>query len=170
MQETLTYLDQTFINFREFLFEDHACRWVDMKRFGVSDSNVGDTQLLTELIGHEQFRDDYAGGGVEAGGLRHGPYWLRNVSPAAYVRVDEMSAHAILRDWAAQFGPLPVALSARLEHEVHPLVAGATERYRLSDLGHEAFHDWGGVHVDFHELVFIDRPAKILSLLVAADD
>ncbi|RSN03725.1 hypothetical protein DMB42_34120 [Nonomuraea sp. WAC 01424] len=170
MQEALTYLDQTFINFREFLFADHAHRWVDIKRFAISHPDVGDAHLLTELIGHEQFRDDYAGGGVEADGLRHGPYWLRNVSPAAYMRVDEMSTDTVLRDWATQFGPLPAALSARLEHEVHPLVAGATERYRLSGLGREAFHDWGGVHADFHELVLIDRPAKILSLLVAADD
>ncbi|MEV0388725.1 hypothetical protein [Nonomuraea sp. NPDC050643] len=82
---------------------------VDIKRFGVSHADAGDTRLLTELI-------------------------------------------------------------ARLEHAVHPLVAGATERYRLADLGRAAFHDWGGVHVDFHELVCIDRPAKTLSLLVAADD
>ncbi|MEV1170138.1 hypothetical protein [Nonomuraea sp. NPDC049784] len=170
MQVALTYLDQTFINFREFLLKDHARRWVDIKRFGMSHADVGDTHLLTELIGHEQFRDDYAGGGVEADGLRHGPYWLRSVSATAYVHVDEMNANAILRDWAAQFGPLPAALSARLEREVHPLVAGATERYQLADLGHEAFHGWGGVHIDFHELVVIDRPAKILSLLVAADD
>ncbi|SDM14467.1 hypothetical protein [Nonomuraea jiangxiensis] len=136
----------------------------------MSHADVGDGHLLAELIGHEQFRDDYAGGGVEADGLRHGPYWLRNVCPAAYVRLDEMSANAILRDWAAQFGPLPAALSARLEHTVHPLVAEATVRYQLTDLGQDAFHDWSGVHIDFHELVFIDRPARILSLLVAADD
>ncbi|WP_431896170.1 hypothetical protein [Nonomuraea sp. bgisy101] len=166
----LTYQDQTFINFRQFTSGDHARRWVDIKRFGLSRPDADVTHLLTELIGQEQYRDDYAGGGVEVNGLRHGPYWLRNVSPAAYVRVDEASANAILRDWAAQFGPLPVALSARLEHEVHALVAGATERYQLKDLGYEAFHDWGGVHNDFHELVVIDRPAKALSLLVAADD
>lgn len=168
MQEALTYLDRTFVNFREFRFANHARRWLDIKRFSMPDA--GDARLLRALMGHEQFRDDYAGGGVEAGGLRHGPYWLRNISPAAYARTDERDADATLRDWAAQFGPLPAALSARLEREVHPLVSGATGRYRLSDLGHEAFHDWGGVHGDFHELVLIDRPARLLSLLVAADD
>ncbi|MEV4395562.1 hypothetical protein [Nonomuraea sp. NPDC049607] len=170
MQKALTYLDQTFINFREFPFGDHAYRWVDIKRFGVSHPDVGDACLLTELIGHEQFRDDYAGGGVEVDGLRHGPYWLRNVTPTAYGHVDEMTASALLRDWAAQFGPLPAALSAQLDHDVHPLITGATDRYRLADLGHGAFHDWGRVHSDFHELVLVDRPAKVLSLLVAADD
>ncbi len=46
----------------------------------------------------------------------------------------------------------------------------ATNRYQLEDLGREAFHDWGGVHTDFHELILIDRAAGVLSLLVAADD
>ncbi|MER6171121.1 hypothetical protein [Streptosporangium sp. NPDC001681] len=170
MQETLTYQDQTFINFREFDFEGHAFRWVDIKRFVLYRPDTDDAHLLAELIGHEQYRDDYAGGGVETDGLRHGPYWLRNLSPAAYVHIDEVSANAILRGWAEQFDPLPAELSARLENEIHSLVAEATERYRLKDLGREAFHDWGGVHIDFHELVLIDRAAGTLSLLVAADD
>jgi len=50
------------------------------------------------------------------------------------------------------------------------LLAVATSRYQLEDLGHEAFHDWGGVHTDFYELILIDRTAGVLSLLVAADD
>ncbi|MGW4425992.1 hypothetical protein [Streptosporangium sp. NPDC004631] len=170
MQETLRYQDQIFINFREFDFDHHAYRWVDIKRFGLSGPDADDARLLAELIGHERYRDDYAGGGVDAGGLRHGPYWLRNVSPAAYERTDEVSASAILRGWAEQFGPLPVELLVRLENEVHPLVAKAAERYRLKNLGHGAFHDWGGVHIDFHELVLVDRIAGTLSLLVAADD
>ncbi|GAA4517553.1 MULTISPECIES: hypothetical protein [Nonomuraea] len=167
---TLTYRDQIFINFSAFDFEDHAFRWIDVKRFGLSRRDVAGGQLLADLVGHEQYRDDYAGGGAEAAGLRHGPYWLRNLSPAAYEQVDGAAAHAVLRGWADQFGPLPAALSARLEDEVHPLLADATERYRLKDLGRGAFHDWGGVQIDFHELVLVDRTAGTLSLLVAADD
>ncbi|GGT00797.1 hypothetical protein GCM10010156_68660 [Planobispora rosea] len=170
MQGTLAYQDHLFINFRDFDFERHAYRWIDIKRFGLSRPDVDGTHLLAELIGHEQYRDDYAGGGAEPDGIRHGSYWLRNISPAAFTRIDKAGANAILRGWAEQFGPLPAALSARLENEVHPLLAEAIERYRLEDLDREAFHDWGGVHIDFHELVLIDRVAGTLALLVAADD
>ncbi|GAB1824599.1 TilS substrate-binding domain-containing protein [Herbidospora sp. RD11066] len=163
-------LDQLFINFRDFGFDGHAYRWVDIKRFGLSRPVAADEDLLKDLIGHEHYRDDYAGGGVEAGGERHGPYWLRNVGPDAFAAISETEASAVLRDWANRFGALPDPLAARLEREVHPLVRGATVRYRLQDLGVEAFHDWGGVHGEFHELVLLDRQAATLSLLVAADD
>jgi hypothetical protein len=170
VREALTYHDQTFINFRDFHFKDHGHRWVDIKRFELSLPEADDAHLLTELIGHEQYRDDYAGGGAEADGLRHGPYWLRNLSSAAYAQVDEVSANATLRSWAEQFGALPAALSTRMNREVHPLITGAGGRYQLKDLGRAAFHDWGGVHAEFHELVLIDHDARSLSLLVAADD
>ncbi|MEV6867793.1 hypothetical protein AB0M44_43265 [Streptosporangium subroseum] len=170
MQEVLTYQDHLFINFGDFHFEGHGYRWVDIKRFGLPRPDADDAHLLAELIGHEQYRDDYAGGGVDIDGVRHGPYWLRNLSPTAYAHVDEVGANATLRSWAGQFGELPMVLSARLEREVHPLVAGATGRYQLKNLGHEAFHDWGGVHGEFHELILVDRVAETLSLLVAADD
>ncbi|WP_089211586.1 hypothetical protein [Streptosporangium subroseum] len=81
-----------------------------------------------------------------------------------------MGANAILRTWAEQFGALPAALLARLDREVHPLITRASGRYQLKDLGREAFHDWGGVHTEFYELVLIDHAAQSLSLLVAADD
>ncbi len=42
---------------------------------------------------------------------------------------------------------------ARLEQEAYPVVTEATARYRLDDLGGDALHDWGGVLVDFLELV-----------------
>ena len=173
MSETLAYRNQIFINFRGFRFDSpagHAFRWVDVKRFDLPGSDPGDEWLLTTLIGHVAFRDDYAGGGVEAEGLRHGPYWLRQITPARYVQIDEERANELLRGWAEQFGALPPALTARLEREVYLLLTAATSRYQLEDLGHEAFHDWGGVHADFHELILIDRTAGVLSLLVAADD
>ncbi|MEN3536295.1 hypothetical protein AAH991_14355 [Microbispora sp. ZYX-F-249] len=173
MSETLAYRDQTFVNFRSFRFDvpaGHAFRWVDIKRFDLPRSDPGDDWLLTALIGHTAFRDDYAGGGVEPEGLRHGPYWLRHITPARYIQIDEEHANGLLRGWAGQYGELPPDLAVRLEREVYLPLAAATSRYRLEDLGHEAFHDWGGVHTDFHELILIDRMAGVLSLLVAADD
>ncbi|MEU3168512.1 hypothetical protein [Streptosporangium sp. NPDC006930] len=170
VQVRLTFQDQVFTNFRELDLEHHAFRWVDIKRFRLFWPDADDVHLLAELIGHEQYRDDCAGGGVEAGGLRQGPYWLRNLSPTAYAHIDEAGAKTLLLGWERQCGPLPAALSGRLKCEVRPLVAEATGRYRLKDLGCEVFHDWGGVHTDFHELILIDRAAGTLSLLVTADD
>ncbi|AWS46907.1 hypothetical protein [Streptosporangium sp. 'caverna'] len=170
MQEVLTYQDHLFVNFSDFHFEGHGYRWVDIKRFGLPRPDTDDAHLLAELIGHEQYRDDYAGGGVDIDGVRHGPYWLRNLSPTAYAHVDEVDAKAIFRRWAEQYGELPTVLSARLEREVHPLISGATGRHQLKNIGREAFHDWGGIHDEFHELILIDRVAETLSLLVAADD
>ncbi|WP_329019276.1 hypothetical protein [Streptomyces sp. NBC_01601] len=41
---------------------------------------------------------------------------------------------------------------------------------RSDQLPEDAFHDYGPIHIDYHELVCIDRPAATLTLLVAADD
>ncbi|MGV9269505.1 hypothetical protein ACWDRR_33130 [Kitasatospora sp. NPDC003701] len=40
----------------------------------------------------------------------------------------------------------------------------------LGQLPEDAFHDYGPIHIDYHELVLIDRLAATLILLVAADD
>lgn len=172
MEHELDYRGQAFINFRDFfgLSPDHAYRWVDLKRFALPSTAWSDTQLLDALIGHDEFRDDYAGGGVDPVGVRHGPYWLNRISVEAYEPVDEMTAANIVRVWASQYGELPQRLEATLERDVHALVRAATSRYRLTVLGEDALHDWGGVHTEFHELVVIDRDTDTAALIVAADD
>jgi hypothetical protein len=64
--------------------------------------------------------------------------------------------------WAGQYGELPHTLKAALERDVNSLVHAATSRYRLKALGEGALHDWGGVHLEFHELVVIDRRTRHL--------
>jgi hypothetical protein len=122
------------------------------------------------LIRHDQFRDDYAGGGIDPVGIRHGSYWLDRITVEAYAPVDETTALGILVAWAHQYGDLPQLLEDSLERGVYAHVRTATSRYRLKALGEAALHDWGGVHGEFHELVAIDRAASSLALLVAADD
>ncbi|WP_432178434.1 hypothetical protein [Streptomyces sp. NBC_00063] len=46
----------------------------------------------------------------------------------------------------------------------------AHPQHVLGELPEDALHDHGTIHIDFHELVLVDRPAAPLSLLVAADD
>jgi hypothetical protein len=119
---------------------------------------------------HEQFRDDYAGGDVDPAGTRHGSYWLDRITTQAYEPVTAATAIGVLSAWAHQFGNIPQLLEDTLEREIYLPVREATSLYRLKELGRAAFHDWGGVHIDFHELVIIDRVAGSLALMVAADD
>ncbi|WP_328404969.1 hypothetical protein OHS70_37060 [Streptomyces sp. NBC_00390] len=173
MGNKLTHEGSAFINFRDYKFQgstSHGFRWVDIKHLQFPAGSVDDRGLLAALIGHEQFRDDYAGGGVLPEGLRHGPYWLRLVTPDVYEAVSRERGARILREWANQFGDVPAELEADLQHAVFDRLAAADHIYYLGELGDEAIHDWGRVHGCFHEFVLIDRSAGQIALLVAADD
>ncbi|WP_418955512.1 hypothetical protein [Streptomyces tritici] len=174
MEYALTHEGTAFLNFRHYPFRGayaHAYRWVDVKRLRLPAEPRTDRELLTALIAHEQFRDDYAGGGVEPDGIRHGPYWLSRVTPEAYEPIAAEAAERALRDWADQYEPVPEELAADLRRETSsdtwPTADGV---YRLSGLGEDAYHDWGPVHGEYHEFVVLDRRARRLTLLVAADD
>ncbi|WP_278265811.1 hypothetical protein [Nocardia sp. AG03] len=173
MGNTLTYETGAFINFRDYRFHDpraHGFRWVSIKHLRLGPGSDGDRELLAALIGHEQFRDDYAGGGVLPDGSRHGPFWLRLVGPDAYEVISREASAEILRSWTDLLGTAPTELEADLQREVFNRLIAADRIYYLSGLGDEAIHDWGRVHGYFHELVLIDRSAGRITLLVAADD
>jgi hypothetical protein len=173
MENQLTHEASAFINFRDYKFQDsmsHGFRWVDIKHLRLVGEPVEARELLAALVGHEQFRDDYAGGGVLAEGSRHGPYWVWLVTPDAYEAVSrEKSAH-VLWGWVNQFGDVPAKLEANLREEVFDRLSQADHICYLKGLGDEAIHDWGRVHEYFHEFVLIDRSAGRITLLVAADD
>lgn len=86
MDNGLAHEESVFINFRRYVPDpkEHGFRWVDIKQLRFSAESLDDRGLLAALIGHEQFRDDYAGGGVLPDGPRHGPYWLRLITSALY--------------------------------------------------------------------------------------
>ncbi|MEW2253343.1 hypothetical protein AB0907_39265 [Streptomyces sp. NPDC006975] len=161
-----------FINFRHYVPDpkEHGFRWIDIKELRFSAGSFDDTELLAALIGHEQFRDDYAGGGVLPEGIRHGPYWLRLITPDLYEFVSQEKAVQILREWMDPFWEVPTELEAVLQCEMFGRLAAAEAIYYLSELGDEAIHDWGRVHDCFHEFVLIDRSAGRITLVVAADD
>ncbi|ROQ93798.1 hypothetical protein EDE04_0203 [Streptomyces sp. 2132.2] len=173
MENQLTHEANNFINFRDYNFRDprsHGFRWVDIKHLRIPAVSGEAHELLAALIGHEQFRDDYAGGGVLSEGSRHGPYWLRLVTPDAYEAVSREKSACVLWGWVNQFGDVPAKLGADLQQEVFDRLSSADHIYYLSGLGDEAIHDWGCVHQYFHEFVLIDRSAGRITLLVAADD
>lgn len=173
MDNLLAHEASAFINFRNYKFQDprsHGYRWFDIKHLRILAESVEAQELLAALIGHDQFRDDYAGGGVLPEGSRHGPYWLRLVTPDVYEAVSQEKSARILWGWANKLGDMPARLEAELQQEVFDRLAAAEHIYYLSGLGDEAIHDWGRVHEDFHDFVLIDRSAGRVTLLVAADD
>ncbi|MFD7734132.1 hypothetical protein ACFV6F_27595 [Kitasatospora phosalacinea] len=168
----LDFIERTFVNFRDHPFPDgrgHGFRWVDLKSFRFA-RDCRDQDLLTAVVAHEQFRDDYAGGGVDPDGLRHGPYWLNVISPDEYQPVSCDRTALVLEEWVKQYGGLPNSLEDALDATLRAAVNSASRLYCLRDLGSDAFHDWGGVHGEFHEFVAVDDDRQALTLLVAADD
>jgi hypothetical protein len=65
---------------------------------------------------------------------------------------------------------LPADLTNALRERVYGLISSASSCYQLKELDKAAFHDWAGVHTQFHELVAINRVVGTLALIVAADD
>jgi hypothetical protein len=172
MNDGLAHEKSSFINFRRYVPDpkEHGFRWVDIKQLHFSAESVDDRGLLAALVGHEQFRDDYAGGGVLTAGLRHGPYWLRLITPDLYEPISQEKAVQIVREWVDPLRDVPTELEGDLQREVFDRLAAADGIYYLSELGDEAIHDWGRVHDYFHEFVLIDRSAGRITLIVAADD
>lgn len=164
MSDGLDYLGSTFINFSNSTFQ-----WVDIKHFHLP-ADVDDEAALALLIAHDTYGDNYAGGDPGTDPERHGSYWRRFISTASFVATDPDVELATLRAWASQWAEPPERIRAELAAQVYPRLSAAGAVYRLRDLGRAAFHDWGGVHFDFHELVLIGRAAGTLDLLVAADD
>ncbi|WP_331766887.1 hypothetical protein [Embleya sp. NBC_00896] len=168
----LTHWDSLFVNFRDFDFPDgrgHGYRWVDIKRFRLPTDVSDDRDLLAALIAHPDFRDTYDGAGVWLE-PRHGPWWSDRITPDTYEAVDEAIAIGTIHTWATNGIDPPAALEARLQEVVYTPIRQATSRYALSALPDDAHHDYGPIHIEFHELVLVDRARGTLALLVAADD
>ncbi|MFI2242550.1 hypothetical protein [Streptomyces chrestomyceticus] len=172
MHHALTHWDSPFINFKDFGFPDgrgHGFRWVHIKRFHLPSGSPTDEDLLTALIAHPEFRDTYDGAGVWVE-PRHGQWWADRITPGTYAAVDPSSAAATIRTWATSDVPLPPELDVKLREAVYTPIRQATSRYALGALPEDAYHDYGPIHIEFHELVLIDRCLGTLTLLVAADD
>lgn len=158
------HVDHVFIN-----FANRTYQWVDIHRFHLPESIGEDATILAMLISHEQFGNDYAtrpGDNPE----RHGPYWRDRITPDCFDPTDAAAAERHLRAWAEQIAPVPDHLQPELHRELYQPLHAADRLYQLRDLGRGAFHDWGGVHNEFHELVVINRTNRTVALVVAADD
>lgn len=165
MTAGLRPVDHVFLNFGNKTFQ-----WVDVRRFALPAPATDDAAILAMLINHELYGHDHAGGDPGGDPHRHGPYWRNRITPACYDPIDPDTAERRLRSWAEQFAPVPERLRPDLEQKVYQPLRSADSLYELRDLGPEAFHDWGSVHNEFHELVLINQATHALTLVVASDD
>ncbi|YCK33991.1 hypothetical protein ACNF49_07825 [Actinomadura sp. ATCC 39365] len=171
--QLVAYCATDFFNFRDYPFAeslDHGFRWINLKHFDLLNPTASDADLVHAVIQHDQFRDDYAGGGVDPAGTRHGHYWLQHITTQAYEPVGIPTVIATIASWAHQYGDVPQPLQNILETEIFDRIRQATARYQLKDLGEDCYHDYGRVHQDFHEVITINRTNNTLALIVAADD
>lgn len=169
MENLPTHESGVFLDFRHHEFRSphaHAFRWVDVEHLRFSDASTDDRRLLEALIGHERFRDAYAGGGVDPEEIRHGEYRPVAITPEAYEPVDHGKARAVLREWADRYGPVPDTLEADLRREVFDPLDRADGVHHLTGVGENEYHDQASVH----EFVLIDRAERRVALVVAADD
>ncbi|MEV0593342.1 hypothetical protein [Nonomuraea cavernae] len=170
MTASLHFVAHELINFR-----NGSYAWIDVRRFQLAGWSGDDMAALDLLLRHERYRDDYASGdsvGLDSRRL-HGPFLLSRVTAGSFEPVDEASAHQLIRTWAKEIGfldPVPEELAPRLETHVYDSLCGATERYKLRELGEEAMHDYGLVLWDFWELVLLNRSDASLTLVVGAVD
>ncbi|UGT60879.1 hypothetical protein [Nocardia asteroides] len=169
----LEYRTQSFINFRDFDFDDrgkHRFRWIDIKKFAFELTEWDDRLILQALIANPEFPDDYVGGGVDREGLRHGPYWRASITPEAYRKIDTVSALDIFGGWLSGCGVIPAELDSAIAREVRDPMRTADSRYLLRELGSSASNDYGDIHIEFHEFVLISEVEKSVLLVVATDD
>lgn len=165
MTASLVSAGRIFINFK-----NHTYQWVDIRKFHLPETEASDVIVLTKLIDHELYGDNYASGEFGEDPERHGPYWRNRITPDCFDATAAEIEETVLRTWAEQYAPLSGPVRTALDRELYQPLRASGRLYRLRDLGSVAFHDWGGVQIEFHELVLINRATSTLHLAVAADD
>jgi hypothetical protein len=154
------------------LLEDGTYRWVDIKRFWLPVRLAAPALGLELLLGHVRYRDPYTGPpsrDVDAEDI-HGPYRLEQISVRSYEVIDEATALMMIQDFVGNADELSNDVRADLDFRVFRQIQRMPARYRLLDLGEDAFHDFGWVLRGFTELVVMDVSRSELLLLVAAGD
>jgi hypothetical protein len=162
--------DFGYVGHELVLLEDGTYRWVDIKRLPV---RLADPALGLELLlGDVRYRDPYTGPPsreLDAEDV-HGPYRLDQISVRSYEVIDEAAALMTIQDFVGDEAELSEDVRADLGFRVYRQIRRMAVRYRLLDLGEDAFHDVGWILGGFTELVLMDLSRSELLLLVAAAD
>ncbi|QIV79881.1 hypothetical protein [Mycolicibacterium frederiksbergense] len=159
----LVYQGEIFIN------PPVTRQWVSVKVFTLGAA-VDDQSALAAMIAHGQYLDSYAGPWDVVD--KHGPYWLRAITPQTFTVADSAAAEALIRNWAEFYVRWHDADREAVNREVNSRLRRATAIYQLPDIRATAQHDWGEIvgSDGFHEFVIVDRAVGELALVVASDD
>ena len=165
--------DFGYVGHELVLLEDGTYRWVDIKRFWLPVRLADPALALELLLGHVRYRDPYTGPpsrDVDDAEDTHGPYRLDQISVRSYEVIDETTALMTIQDFVGDEAELSEHVRADLGFRVYRQIRRMAVRYRLVDLGEDAFHDVGWILGGFTELVLMDLSRSELLLLVAAAD
>ncbi len=163
----LEYVGREFVN-----FNDRTYRWVDVKHFELPGEVASPERALELLLDHVHYRDHYTSSESQThdGADLHGPYALQAITVASFEAIDEDAAVGVISAFAGQYGGTTDDVITQLDQVAYPAIRDLRVRFRLRDLGKDAYHEFGWVLLEFLELVLIDLPARRLALLVAGVD
>lgn len=164
--EVLFFEDRTFID-----FEVGTCRWIDVKRFSVTQATASNLATLEALPGHRQYRDDYASSESRSdSGVEHGPYYASHITTSRFEECDAARGEETLLEFNNLYGVPPSSeVDLKLVASVFEPLASASAIFELLDLD-GVQHEFGDVLLEFRELVVIIADRRNVLLLVAAID
>ncbi|MFD3591449.1 hypothetical protein ACFWU5_01885 [Nocardia sp. NPDC058640] len=120
---------------------------MDVRTFKISHPDAADEEIISNVLATDEYRDDYAGGGIDPGGIRHGPYWISSISPSSFDAIDASVAADIFDRWRQNCGATPPALANDLEDAVVNVIARSDSVYTLKRLDPTAINDYGDLHI-----------------------
>lgn len=162
-----------FINFRDYDFGadgSHKFQWVDVRTFKTPRVDATNDAILSSIIATVEYRDDYVGGGIDPDGIRHGPYWISSIAPSSFNEINAVTAADIFYQWLRNCGATPPSLASDLENSVVNAIRRSDAIFALKKLDQAAINDYGNLHIEFHELITIDRTSGEVALIVLTDD
>lgn len=164
MSESVVFRDQFAVNLGKGTYQ-----WVSIKRFLVG-SDCTETEILSALVNHIEYRDLYLGPNEDHALEIHGPYNLSDVQASDFIKLSQADALRMVRDYTYLYRAPDAAISD-LESRLIAPIERSPIIWRLSDLGDEAKAEGiGTILRDFEELVVYDKMVGELLLVVMAGD
>ena len=153
--------------------------WIQLTHFAM-DPALDDRSLLSALVVNDAYAHDYAtpfdADSTVTEPAVHGRWWRDSIRGDSFEPSTPIDAQTVLQTWAHEQDWVdphyrqPPEVQARLQ-KVYTLLRSGN-LYRLTNPSSEHEHEYGWVtgELGFHEFVVIDRPGRMIHLVVASDD
>lgn len=148
--------------------------WIDWVKFDIVEGASGDVDLLTALLSHMEYANDYLGPRElrTSPGDAHGPYILGELNSAMFEQILPTTAKNDISKWLVDRSE-PEWTFRHLGSAFIDQLPDSGSTYRLPDMRPEHITEIGwivGSDGGFNEWVFIDENCATLTLVVATDD